>query len=331
MSTILITGGTGFIGAHITKELLRLGHKVVLLDVKVNDTLIKDIKNKVKIVMGDITIPNQLVEAVNTYEVDAIIHYAALKSSASEKNPQLAYKINFEGLWNVFETARVMDLNTVIFASSIAAYGPSAQQIVKEDTYSIPQTLYGISKQLGEMLGLWFFKKYGIEFVAFRYGSVVGPGRSNGGASAYSTLMIQKPAQGDPYIVNVPEDTRIPIAYIKDVVDATLTAFRNPNKLKTRIFNLVSLSPSSSAKDIADIIKRHIHNAEITFKPDPETTEIISSWPRDLDIVKTQNELGWKPKYSSLDVLVKDFITEVQLNPDIYTVRTDNFRSYISS
>jgi len=129
MSVVLITGGTGFIGSHITRELLRHGHDVVLLDVMVNDTLIKDIENKVKIVKGDITIPTQLAEAVNTYDVDAIVHYAALKSSAAEKNPQLAYKINFEGLWNVFEIARAMDLNTVIFASSIAAYGPGYHKL----------------------------------------------------------------------------------------------------------------------------------------------------------------------------------------------------------
>ena len=320
MSSILITGGTGFIGSHLARKLLNNGYNVVLLDIRIRKKLIKDIVEKVRIVKGDITVPTQLADAVNTYDVDAIVHYAALKSSAAEKNPQLAYRINFEGLWNVFEIARAMDLSTVIFASSIAAYGPGLPQIVKEDIYTIPHTLYGISKQLGEMLGLWFFRKYGIEFAAFRYGSVIGPGRCDGGASAYSTLIIQKPVQGDPYVVNVPKDTKIPIVYVKDVVDATLMAYEQIKNLKTRIYNLVSLIPSSSAKDIADMVKKYVPNAKITFKPDPETTEITSSWPRDLNITRTHNELGWKPKYSSLDVLVEDFVSEVRRHPDMYTV-----------
>lgn len=320
MSVVLITGGMGFIGSHVARELLRRNYDVVLLDIMVNGVLIKDVKDKLKIVKGNVTIPTQLVEAVKTHDVDTIIHYAALLSSAAEANPQLAYKINFEGLWNVFEIARAMDLDTVIFASSIAAYGPGIPQIVKENTYTIPHTLYGISKQLGEMLGLWFYRKYGIEFVAFRYGSVIGPSRHDGGASAYSTLIIQKPAQGEPYVVNVPKDSRIPIVYVKDVADATLTAYEKIKNLKSRIYNLASIIPSPRAKDIVDAVKKYVPNAKITFKPDPKTTEIVKSWPRDLDITRAQNELGWKPKYSSLDALVGDFVNEVRRHLDMYTI-----------
>jgi len=320
MSVVMITGGLGFVGSHVARELLKRGYDVVLMDVKNKEILIKDIKDKTKIVKKDITIPSQLVETVKTNDVDAIIHYAALLSSDAEANPKLAYKINFEGLWNVFETARKMDLNSVVFASSIAAYGAGVPQIVKEDTYTIPCTLYGISKQLGEMLGLWFYRKYGIEFVAFRYGSVIGPGRRDGGASAYSSLIIQKAAQGEPYVVNVPEDSKIPIVYVKDAADATLTAYEEIKNLKSRIYNLVSIFPSPKAKDIADSAKKHIPTIKITFKPDPKTTEIVRSWPRDLDITRAQNDFGWKPKYSSLDDLVRDFVNEVRKHPDIYTV-----------
>jgi nucleoside-diphosphate-sugar epimerase len=320
MSVVLITGGLGFLGSHVARELLRRGHDVVLLDIAVNEKLIKDVKEKVKIVKGDIAVPTQLGEAVKTYGVNTIIHYAALLSKAAEANPQLAYKVNFEGLWNVFEIARSMDLDAVIFASSIAAYGLGVPQIVKEDTYTIPYTLYGISKQLGEMLGLWFYRKYGIEFAAFRYGAVIGPGRRNGGASAYSTLVVQKPAQGDPYVVNVPKDSRMPIVYVKDVADATLTACEKIRNLKSRIYNLVSLIPSPTAKDIADTVKKYVPNAKIRFEPEPKTSEIVRSWPRDLDITRAQSELGWKPRYSSLDALVADFINEVRQHLDMYTI-----------
>jgi len=320
MSVVLITGGMGFVGSHVARELLRWNYDVVLLDVMVNGVLIKDVKDRLKIVKGNVTIPTQLVEAVKTHDVDTIIHCAALLSSAAETNPQLAYKTNFEGLWNVFEIARAMDIDAVIFASSIAAYGPGIPQIVKENTYSIPHTLYGISKQLGEMLGMWFYRKYGIKFAAFRYGSVIGPGRHDGGASAYSTLIVQKPVQGEPYVVNVPKDSRIPIVYVKDVADATLIACKKIKNLKSRIYNLASIIPSPKATDIEEAVKKYVPNAKITFKPDPRTTEIVESWPRDLDTTRAQNELGWKPKYSSLDALVGNFVDEVLRHLDMYTI-----------
>jgi len=321
VSVVLITGGMGFLGSYIAKELLRRDYDVVLLDTMVDGILTKDVRDKVKIFKGDITIPAQLAEAVKTYDVDTIMHYAALLSSAAEADPQRAYKINLEGLWNVFEVARVMDLDAVIFASSVAAYGLGLRQIVKENTYTIPHTLYGIFKNLGEMLGLWFYRKYGIKFVAFRYGSVIGPGRRDGGASAYSTLTIQKPAQGEPYVVNVPKDSKIPIVYVKDAADATLAAYEKIGNLKSRIYNLASIVPSPRAKDIADAVKKSVPSARITFKPDPKTTEIVKSWPIGLDITKAQNELGWKPKYSSLNVLVNDFVNEVRRRLDMYTIR----------
>lgn len=318
--SVLITGGTGFIGSHFARKLLNKGYTVVLLDIKIKKKLIKDIVGKIKIVKGDVTSPTQLVEAVKAYDVKAIIHYAALLSSEAEANPELAYRVNFDGLWNIFETARRTDIKAVLFASSIAAYGPEVPQIVKEDTYTIPSTLYGISKQLGEMLGLWFYRKYGIGYAAFRYGSVIGPGRRDGGASAYSTLTIQRPAQGDPYVINVPENSRIPVVYIKDAADATLTAYERIEQLKTRIYNLASLTSSPTSKDIAEAVRKHVPDSDITFKPDAKISEIVKSWPRDLDTTRAEQEISWKPKHSSLGALVADFVKEVRLHPDMYTI-----------
>lgn len=320
MSVVMITGGLGFLGPHITRELLRRGHDVVLLDIAVKSRGIEDIKEKITLVKGDVTEPTQLVEAVKDHGVEAVIHYAALLSTAAEANPHRAFRINFDGLWNVFEVARAMDLESVVFASSIAAYGPGIPETVKEDTYSIPQSLYGISKQLGEMLGLWFHSRYGIGFAALRYGTVLGPGRGNGGASAYCQLMIQKPSQGEPFVVNVPKYARIPVAFVDDIADATSTAFEKIKNLKTRIYNLASLMPSPTAEEIAFAVRTHIPDADITFKPDPLTTEIIESWPRNLDITRAQKELGWRPKHTSLEDLVGDFVATVRKYPNKYRI-----------
>ena len=318
MSTFLITGGTGFIGSHLSRELVNRGNDVVLFDIVVDRPSIRDIYDGVEVVRGDVTDSIKLFEVAKRFEIDAIIHYAALLSSAAESDPQLAFKTNFNGLWNVFEVARVMDIESIIFASSVAAYGIDVSEIVREDMYTIPRTLYGISKQLGEMLGLWFYDKYGIYYAGLRYGSVIGPGRRDGGASAYSTLIIQKPAQGDPYVVNVSRDVRMPMIYVKDAVDATLTVHYNIKRLKSRVYNLATLAPN--AGELGDEVKRQIPNAEITFCPDLEATRIVNSWPRSLDVNRLNSEIVWKPKYGSVESLVKDFIIEIKQHLDVYKV-----------
>lgn len=320
MSTILITGGLGFIGSHVARAFLGKGYNVVLLDITTDKKLIRDIEDKVIVVRGDIANKEQLSKILKRYKPDTVIHYAALLSSAAESNPELGYSVNFSGLWNVYDSSRVADVNAIIFASSIAAYGPGVPEIVSEDTFTIPQTLYGISKQLGEMLGLWFYKKYGIQFAAPRYASVVGPGRRNGGASAYSTLLIQKPAQGDPYIVNVPKDAKIPLVYIKDVADVTIKVCENIKTLKSRIYNISSFHENPTALEIAKTVKKFIPEAKITFKPDPTITEIVKSWPRNVSLERIKSEVNWVPKYGSLDTLVNDFIKEVRNHPDMYYI-----------
>jgi len=320
MSTVLITGGCGFVGSHLARFLLGHDYRVVLMDLAVNEKLVKDIKDKCIIVEGDVTNETQLTEILKRYSVDGLVHYAALLSSAAESNPHLGYKVDFEGVWNVYSAARAAEVESVIFASSTAAYGRQVSEKAKEDVYTIPETLYGISKQFGEMVGLWFYRKYGIQFAAFRYGSVIGPGRRNGGASAYSTLIVQKAAQGEPYEVNVRRTDAMPIAYIKDVVEVTTVAYENIRRLQDRIYNFASLDPSPTAEELVSAVKKHIPDSKITFRPDPVIADIVNSWPRSLDTTRAQKELNWEPKYSNLDSLIKDFMREVKEHPEMFHV-----------
>jgi len=320
MSTVLITGGCGFVGSHLARFLLERDYNVILMDLAVDERLVKDIKDKSLIVKADVTNVTQLTEVFKKYRVDAVAHYAALLSSAADSNPHLGYKVDFEGVWNVYNAARATEVESVIFASSVAAYGPEVLQQAKENAYTVPQTLYGISKQFGEMLGLWFYRKYGVQFVAFRYASIIGPGRRNGGASAYSTLIVQKPAQGEPYEVSVREEDAMPIAYIKDVVEVTAVAYEDIKKLKSRIYNIASLNPSPTAGELASRVKKHIPNAKIAFNPNPAITDIVKSWPRNLDTSRIQSELNWRPKYSNLDTLTSDFIREVKQHPEVFYI-----------
>jgi nucleoside-diphosphate-sugar epimerase len=329
LTTFLITGGCGFLGLWLTRSLVSRGEEVILYDVNINDKLVKDIIHQVKVYKGSITSSEELKEVLRKEKPNVLVHYAALLSSAAEADPRVGYEVNISSTWPIFDAARTAGIDSIIFASSIAAYGPGSYDIAREDMHTIPTTVYGISKIFGELVGIWFCKTYGIRFLAFRYGSVIGPGRRDGGASAYSQLLIQKPAQRQPYTACVPQDSRIPIVYVKDAVEATLTAYsklrggpafnEEEEKNHHHVFNVASLTPSPTAKEIADAVRKHLPRARISFEPKEKETKIVNSWPKDMSIARLA-EVGWKPRFGNLESIVSDFISEVRQNPDMFYV-----------
>ncbi|MFQ5710140.1 MAG: SDR family NAD(P)-dependent oxidoreductase [Candidatus Geothermarchaeales archaeon] len=312
--SILITGGTGFIGAHLAKKLVEEGRDVVLFDVAPNYKIIADIVEKAKVVRGDLAQWTEVLDAVKRYDVESIFHLGAILSAAAEARLMPSYKVNFDGTIHVLEAARLFDVDKVIYTSSIAAFGPGVPQPLRIDAPQRPTTSYGISKVFSELWGLYYYNKFGIDFRALRFPSVIGPGRGPGGASAYSTLTIQKPALGEPYRVEVKEETRLPILYFKDGVSA-LKALHDAERPTSRVYNIAGFSPT--AKELVDMVKKYIPDADIEFAPKPEIDAIVKSWPYDIDDREAREELGWKPAYP-LDLLVRDFIEELRAKKHMY-------------
>lgn len=318
LTTFLITGGGGFIGSWVALALLEQEHEVVILDTERRVSLLGDAARRVKFEKANISSP-EVGRILKKVRPDTVIHYAALLSAAAESDPELGYRTNIASTWPLFEAARAADVGSVLFASSNAAYGPDAGEVAEERTYSIPSTIYGISKIFGELAGVWFSRKYGMGFAAFRYASVIGPGRRNGGASAYTTLLIQRPAQGDPYNVDVRRSARTPLVYVKDAVRATLMVGENIKRLRHSVFNVCGLSPTPNAGEIADCVARRVPHAKIKFAPKPEVVEIVDSWAKEASSERLLS-LGWKPEFSQLDPLVSDFVREIRENPKMYAI-----------
>jgi len=312
----LITGGTGFIGAYLARALLKKGEEVVLFDVVKDSPLIRDIKENVKIVQGDVSSWAEVLETVKHYKIDGIYHTGALLSASAEDKPFTAYHVNAGGTFNVLEAARLFNVERVVYLSTIASYGLNIPDMVNEDTIQMPISMYGVTKVFSERLGEYYHRRFGVDFRAVRLPSVIGPGRGGGGASAYSTFMISEPALKRPYTVFVEEDVRMPLLYIKDAVDCLIRLYEADNKkLKRRVYCIAGFSPT--AIEISEAVKRVLPNANIQFKPDRELTQIVRSWPKYLDESRASEEWGWKTKYL-LDETVKDFVKTVQAHPEIY-------------
>jgi threonine 3-dehydrogenase len=313
----LITGGLGFIGIYLAHALLKKGEDVVLFDIVTRSPLINDIKDRVKIVQGDLASWAEVLEVVKQNKIDGIYHTGALLSASAEERPITAYQINAGGTFNILEAAKLFDIKRVIYLSTIATYGTGIPETVNEDTIQMPISMYGVTKVFSERLGEYYFRKFGVDFRGLRFPSVIGPGRGPGGASAYSTLIIQDPALGRPYRCFVDEEARIPLLYIKDAVDSLISLYEaDGKKLKRRVYNIAGFSPS--AGEVADEVKKHLPKATIEFKPVPEMVEVVHSWPKYIDESKAHEEWGWKTKYF-LKETVKDFIGEVRAHSEIYS------------
>lgn len=312
----MITGGLGFIGSHLARKLVGMGEMVILFDVIPKSKLIDDIRDKVTVVRGDLGNWAEVLDTVKKYKVDCIYHLGALLSAAAEENPLTAYMVNSNGMFHVLEAARLFDVEKVIFLSSIASYGLRIPERVSDDEVQLPTTLYGVTKVFSERLGEYYHRKFSINFRGVRFPSVIGPGRGPGGASAYSSLMIQNPAAGMPYDVFVDQIATIPLLYIKDAVQS-LIALEDveETKLTRRVYNIEGFSPT--ALELANTVRKYIPKARIEFNPDPEMVKIVHGWPRELDDSVAREDWGWKSKYT-LDAAVRDFITEFQVRPDLY-------------
>ena len=312
----LITGGLGFIGTYLARALLDKGEDVILFDVATHSPLIKDIKNKVKIIQGDLASWADVLHAVKDHKIDGIYHTGALLSASAEEKPITAYHVNAGGTFNVLEAARLFQVKRVIYLSTIASYGLGIPETVNEDTIQMPISMYGVTKVFCERLGEYYHRKFGVDFRGVRLPAVIGPGRGGGGASAYSTLMISEPALGRPYEVFVEEDVRMPLLYVKDAVDCLIRLYDADNaRLKRRVYCIAGFSPT--AKDISTSVKKVLPKADIRFKPNKELTEIVRSWPQFLDEGRATREWDWKTQYH-LDESVKSFAREVQAHPEIY-------------
>lgn len=316
--SILVTGGTGFIGWNITKRLVEKGEEVILFDIAPpkRGQNIEELAPKVKFRRGDLSSWPEVLDVVKRNNVREIFHTGAMLSEACEENPLAAYMVNINGTFNLLEASVLFEVEKMTFISSVASYSLGEAEVISSKSPQRPHSMYGVSKVCGELLGEYFNRRFGLDFRCVRLPSIIGPGRGGGGLSSYTTLMIQEPALGRPYEAYVTEDTRCPILYYKDAVNCLLKLHEAPaERVKTRSYCIAGYNPT--AGEIAGMVREKIPGAKITFRPDPEKTRIVKSWAQKIDESEATVEWGWRREYT-LEESIEDFIEEVRKNPERY-------------
>jgi len=315
LSRNLITGGLGFLGSCLARQLVEKSEEVVVFDLAMGSKLIESIKDKLKFVRGDLTDETQVLAAVRDNDIDCIYHLAALVPPVSEQNLPTTFKVNVQGTIHVLEAARLLKVGSVILVSTLATYGLDVPHLTNEDVSQEPRNMYGTTKVCCERVGEQYHRKYGVNFRGVRFPPILGAGRKDSAHSAFSYLAIRESVLGRPYTIYVDKETRMPLIYIKDAVGSLISLKEaNEGSLKRRIYNIHGFY--LQAGELAQEVQKRIPQAQLDFSPDPTMLDVISNWPT-LDDTRARDEWGWRPKYELADS-VEDFIAEVRANPSAY-------------
>ncbi|MFN8530195.1 MAG: NAD-dependent epimerase/dehydratase family protein [Anaerolineae bacterium] len=314
---VLITGANGEVGHGLIRQMYQMKEKseVIVLDLHGLDAALQPMVNRT--ITGDI-LDNELINLLlNEYEIDMVIHLAALLSTHSEFNPETAHRVNVQGTINLLKLAIEQGRSRgqpvkFLYPSSIAVYGlpdiptKMGAGALDETLYLYPITMYGCNKLYCEHLGRYYAEYYqqlsasaslGIDFRCVRFpGLISGITMPTGGTSDFAPEMIHAAVQGKPYASFVREDATIPFMVMPDAIKALLMLADAPrDALKHYVYNVTSFS--LSAGEIADRVRRAFPEAEITFDPHQARQNIVDSWPAVIDDSAARREWGWKPDY----------------------------------
>src|SRR3954452_4018493 len=238
---ILVTGAAGYIGRFLVNELVNQGQEVVAVDVQPPPKgLPPELPAGTTFLKADVTEKPPMFELAAPQPFSAIVHLAGIVTMGCERDPDLAMRVNFGGSANLLEGARLANVPTFVFASTISVYGPNVEQpMVEGITPAEPLTWYGQSKLLAEQLGLYYQRRWGLDFRAARLAAIVGPSRiaGSGSATMYPSLILERAALGQPYEIDVDPEAGTPVLYAKDAARG-LAALATAKAAPARIYHL---------------------------------------------------------------------------------------------
>ncbi|MCU0328553.1 MAG: NAD-dependent epimerase/dehydratase family protein [Chitinophagales bacterium] len=305
---ILIIGAGGQIGLALTRKLKAIyeSKNVLATDLRADE--------ENEILPLDVLDSQALYTFVKTYQITEIYHLAAILSASGELNPQKAWKINIDGLFNVLEVSRELKVSKVFFPSTIAVFGDHIDQSNCANYVPLlPKTVYGISKVAGELWAAYYFDKFGLDIRSLRYPGVIGyqslPG---GGTTDYAVDIFLADFAQKPFECFLAADRALPMIFMDDAIDATISLMQaDKAKLTVRTsYNIHAMSFTPS--EIAAEIQRHNPKFDIIYKPDFRD-EIAKTWPAIIDDSLARQDWQWKPKYdlSKLVQVMRDNIHQL--------------------
>ena len=302
MSTWLVTGGAGYIGAHVVKSLLENDFKVVIVD-DLSTGLAQKVPPNVVFEKIDIAETNKLAQIMKSNKVEGVIHLAAKKAvGESMINPSLYFKENIGGFISLLEAMSQADVKRIVYSSSAAVYGTPTENKVTEKSATNPESPYGETKLVGEWLLKADEKARQIQWIALRYFNVVGAANPELGDTGVNNLVPmafralsnnQRPQVfGGDYATQDGSCIRDYI-HVSDLADSHLIAAQKLlNEHYCGIIN-IGRGQGFSVKQVMDTISEVLGkniNYEVVDRRLGDPAQTIA------DVSKAKSDLNWEAK-----------------------------------
>jgi len=319
-STVIVTGGAGFIGSHIVDKVVDIALETIVIDSLTSNVVDPSIEweGKALFINCDLSIPNQqCVKALMS--TDVVFHFAANPEvRISTVEPHVHYRNNVLATWNLLQYLKKRPPKILVFASSSTVYG-EAQIFPTPETHPLdPISVYGATKVSGEIFSTTFAKLYGFKTVVLRYANIVGPRLMHGVIWDFIHKLKSNPSQLEILGDGTQKKSYL---YIDDALDATFRATVHvvQGKEPYKTYNIGN-TDWITVTEIADIITgvMGLENVKYVYR---KTTPDGRGWIGDvkfmlLDISRITSDTGWRPKMTSrqaVEATAKHIIFESKL------------------
>jgi UDP-glucose 4-epimerase len=288
-SNILITGGLGFIGSHITEALAcRPDYKVVVYDLGATNRG----SPKAATVHGDIFDSDKLLKVIRGSQVSSIIHMVGLASIPTcRENPDLSFRLNVMSVQRLLEAMRQCDVERLVFPSTAAVYGAANGMRVEEAVSPRPNTVYGCHKLAAEMLIRGYVENYGLKSTVLRIFNVYGDLDKEQGVIS---LFVRKILAGEPLCVKGGGQLR-DFIHVKDVVEAFVRSLHN-GSCRGATLNVGS-GVGVRVKEIAEMVQRAFPKVEVKYEPNEDSEYSIYA-----DVSRMADLLGFTATHPKIGI-----------------------------
>lgn len=311
---VLVTGGYGFIGSHVLRQLVDRGHDVACFDLGDPSPVSRAVAADIVDYTGDVTDPHDVYGAVVDFAPDRIVHLASLLGRESQHVPRRAVAVNLQGTLSVLEAAEDAGVERVVAASSAAVYGhfPADATSFDETSRRTPDSVYGMTKYAVEHIGPVYAARSDLDFCAIEPVHGLGPDRVRGNVE--DAFVVKAAVAGEP--ITVPDiDYPIEIIAVQDEAAAFVAAALAGGT--DHDVYLIGTGEQRTLAEMAELVGEIVPGAELSLSASRGDDQLVRRPPSDTSRIR--KDLGWTPEYTVRET-VEAYVEWLREHPDVWSI-----------